>query len=266
MATTKLLLLALLFGLVLGQGDVLLEVSFDLASEEKTEDGYTAADSVNAYLNSTHLMWLRYFHVLVSDQQVDVPMRVAQLMFKDTANWAAFEDETIARTHVLHDHFWVNSRRVVWLTSPSKQAFPSNGDRRSSDKPGGFMWQFKFSILPNKEAEWNNYWNAQASKLIGELENNNGFVEAQTYSANIFRRSLNHMFEWEFLTMEALSKSVFESTAVADLLDNAPKYLAEWSTVILAPPAEGQTGLFWQASGAQQAPDADTQEQDEAKE
>eukprot|EP01012_Entosiphon_sulcatum_P048075 TRINITY_DN6606_c0_g1_i1.p2 TRINITY_DN6606_c0_g1~~TRINITY_DN6606_c0_g1_i1.p2 ORF type:complete len:276 (+),score=46.57 TRINITY_DN6606_c0_g1_i1:26-829(+) len=239
--------LLLLFVIVNSQ--VLLEVSFDISSRDATGDGYKAADSVTSYLQSTRLQWLRYFHVLISDQTYDVPMRVANLMFKNISAWAAFEDEQLARTHILHDIFWVNSRRVLWNVG-LLESYPIRENLRTATTPGGFVWRLQFSVPAEKKKDWERFWATHIPTIIAtQLQpEGSGFIEAFQFQGQHLRNHMQELLCWEFLDMKSLVSVVF-SAPVQTFLSGLEGYTTDYFTTILAPPVDTQSGLFWQAQG-----------------
>ena len=84
--------LLLLACLLCASAEVLLEVKFDISPTDATSTGYTAEESINAYLNSAEVKWLRYYKPLItSGSNEAMTMRVAHIMFQDMSSWAQFE-------------------------------------------------------------------------------------------------------------------------------------------------------------------------------
>eukprot|EP01001_Neometanema_parovale_P008559 NODE_4829_length_1012_cov_254.325084_g4623_i0.p1 GENE.NODE_4829_length_1012_cov_254.325084_g4623_i0~~NODE_4829_length_1012_cov_254.325084_g4623_i0.p1 ORF type:complete len:277 (-),score=115.21 NODE_4829_length_1012_cov_254.325084_g4623_i0:182-961(-) len=241
------LILALL--LVTISAELVMEISFDLALKEQTETGFKPTDALNLYLQSKSMKWLRSFHMIVSGQ-IAKPQRVAFLAFKDAANWAEFEEEHLVKTHALFDHFWLNSKRVLW-SEVAQEGYPSR--TRSMEKPGGFMWQFKWTVIPGKEQAFNSFWAEHEKKVLAELEKNQGFVESKRYDSMNMQRTFGGQMIWEFLGMPSLTESVIDGAAMKEVYAALPKYCSDWNTAILAPPTDenGKTiGFFYPAAGA----------------
>lgn len=252
-------LLLLLFPLLLlgtAEAEVMMEVCFDLALKEQTETGFKPTDALNLYLQSKSMKWLRSFHMLVSGQ-VTKPQRVAFLAFKDTHSWAEFEEEHLAKTHALFDHFWLNSRRVLWQEAEPKVEIAKKS--RTVEKPGGFIWQLKYTVLPGKEGQWGAHLEATLAAMKPELEANEGFVEHHLYDSKNLQRSFQGMVLWEFLGMGSLSQAVLEGPTMTAFFAGLPSYLADWNTAVLAPPTDEngkQIGFFYPGAGAD-APEAE---------
>eukprot|EP00997_Jenningsia_sp_PLL12_P006558 NODE_3110_length_815_cov_175.336815_g2588_i0.p1 GENE.NODE_3110_length_815_cov_175.336815_g2588_i0~~NODE_3110_length_815_cov_175.336815_g2588_i0.p1 ORF type:complete len:209 (-),score=40.38 NODE_3110_length_815_cov_175.336815_g2588_i0:64-690(-) len=204
------------------------------------------------------MLWMRYHHTILSDHPNPVPMRVALFGFSDIRNFAQFQDTTMGVGHVLFDQFWINSRRVLW-ESVDNMKLPDHNDRRKEETPGGFIWQFKYTVRPGKQDEWNRFLEGQHPAIEAALEENSQFVEGNSYHATKFRHTHGNMFAWEFLNMAGLSATVYESSAMQEFFDEAPAYLESWNTLLLGPPSSQESPFFWQAKG--NAPkDADAKE------
>jgi hypothetical protein len=236
---------------VLASSEVMMEVCFDLALKEQTETGFKPTDALNMYLQSKSMKWLRSFHMLVSGQ-VSKPQRVAFLAFKDVHSWAEFEEEHLVKTHALFDHFWLNSRRVLWTeVADENLQFPIRS--RSMEKTGGFMWQLKYTVSFGKENEWKEFLDDIFKKAIEEVNVNEAFVEGHNYDGKNLQHTFQHMILWEFLSMGGLSDGVLESPTMAVFYTNLPKYCSDWNSAILAPPTDEngkQIGYFYPAAGA----------------
>ena len=76
------------------------------------------------------------------------------------------------KTHALYDHFWLNSKRMLWHETADEPKYPSRN--RSMEKPGGFMWQFKYTITQGKELAWASFLDDTMKKAITELNDNEG--------------------------------------------------------------------------------------------
>eukprot|EP01012_Entosiphon_sulcatum_P058883 TRINITY_DN830_c0_g1_i1.p1 TRINITY_DN830_c0_g1~~TRINITY_DN830_c0_g1_i1.p1 ORF type:complete len:274 (+),score=49.15 TRINITY_DN830_c0_g1_i1:31-822(+) len=248
---THIALLAVLLAATTARAAVMLEVGFDISPTEAADSGYKAGDSIVGYLQSEHLLWLRYFHVLITDHPGNVPMRLTHLMFRDASNWAAFEDEQLTRTHILHDLFWVNSRRVVWNSVTPRNTYPDREASRTETVPGGFTWRLHFTVIPEQREAWTAYRTQQIAAIIEQdlQATDSGFVEALEFEAANFRKSNQELLSWEFLDVKSLEKAVLGSPRTQTFLNGLGKYLSEWSTSILTPPAEPEMGLFFQAQG-----------------
>ena len=144
MMTFKTAVLLLLLAVVSATKEVLLETTFDISPKDQTDTGFKATDALQLYLQSPKMKWLRSFHMILSGATSNKPQRVALMAFKDTQNWAEFEEDHLVKTHALFDHFWLNSRRVLWHQVDQTQSYPERP--RSMEKPGGFTWVFKYSI------------------------------------------------------------------------------------------------------------------------
>eukprot|EP00992_Anisonema_acinus_P011214 TRINITY_DN7234_c0_g1_i3.p1 TRINITY_DN7234_c0_g1~~TRINITY_DN7234_c0_g1_i3.p1 ORF type:complete len:268 (-),score=52.32 TRINITY_DN7234_c0_g1_i3:119-922(-) len=229
--------------------EVLLEVSFDIALKTETETGFKPTDTLNEYLEG-QMKWLRTFHMLLSGSQ-EKPQRVAFLAFRDTASWATFEEEHLVRTHALFDHFWLNSKRVLWYEVEQSMEFPEKD--RTIERSGGFVWQFKYSVIPGKEKSFTAHWERVMGDVVAELKENLGFVESRLYSARNLQRAFQHMVMWEFLGMSELAEGVLESKHMQDLFASLPQYCSDWNSAVLTPPTDEdgkQVGFFYPAAGA----------------
>eukprot|EP00994_Dinema_validum_P001008 NODE_1199_length_1053_cov_117.462151_g930_i0.p1 GENE.NODE_1199_length_1053_cov_117.462151_g930_i0~~NODE_1199_length_1053_cov_117.462151_g930_i0.p1 ORF type:complete len:288 (+),score=84.73 NODE_1199_length_1053_cov_117.462151_g930_i0:62-865(+) len=242
--------LVLLFAISASGLELVMEVSFDLALKTETETGFKPTDALQVYLTSDKMKWLRSWHMLVSGQ-ITKPQRVALLAFKNHRNWAEFEEENLVKTHALFDHFWLNSKRVLWNQVSEDFDYPSR--TRSMEKPGGFMWVFKYSVIAEKEASWEKFYQSHMTKLAAEVQTNDQFVEASAYSTRKFQRMFQHMVMWEFLSMSGLSEAVYESKVMAEFIEAVPQYCSDWNSVVLVPPTDEdgkQVGFFYPAAGA----------------
>ena len=139
----------LLLAATAGAREVLLEVTFDISPKDQTDTGFKATDALQLYLQSPKMKWLRSFHMLISGATSNKPQRVALMAFKDSQNWAEFEEDHLVKTHALFDHFWLNSRRVLWHTVEEDVTYPERP--RSLERPGGFTWMFKYSLKDGYE-------------------------------------------------------------------------------------------------------------------
>jgi len=61
---------------------------------------------------------------------------------------------------------------VLWQESP--EVVKIGKKTRTMDKPGGFVWHLKFSVMPGKEAQWEKHLEALLQKVKPELEENEG--------------------------------------------------------------------------------------------
>eukprot|EP00996_Jenningsia_fusiforme_P002558 NODE_3384_length_987_cov_55.713220_g3111_i0.p1 GENE.NODE_3384_length_987_cov_55.713220_g3111_i0~~NODE_3384_length_987_cov_55.713220_g3111_i0.p1 ORF type:complete len:262 (-),score=60.77 NODE_3384_length_987_cov_55.713220_g3111_i0:146-931(-) len=244
------LLLAFLAVGALSKG-TLMEVTFDLNPVEELPDGYKSSDAVSDFLASENLLWMRYHHVLVADRDRDIGMRVAHFSFTDLAAWSKFQDETLVAGHVLYDHFWENARRSLWEKS-GEVAFPDRGDSRTDDAPGGFKWVLKYSVEPAKQNEFRQFFDQSMRVVQQELEKNEDFIEGHLYHAELFRSDDEHMLEFEFRSVETLTKTVYGSGGpMRAFLQGLSGHAESYRTLILAPPVteEGVESVFWQAQG-----------------
>eukprot|EP01010_Urceolus_cornutus_P001000 NODE_1513_length_878_cov_82.161641_g1172_i0.p1 GENE.NODE_1513_length_878_cov_82.161641_g1172_i0~~NODE_1513_length_878_cov_82.161641_g1172_i0.p1 ORF type:complete len:251 (-),score=54.07 NODE_1513_length_878_cov_82.161641_g1172_i0:77-829(-) len=237
------LFLAILLSILCSaHSEVLLEVSFDIAAREDTE---TAAENIRSYLSSENLKWIRYFHVLVSGHPERPPMRIAQMMFKDFESWAKFEQENLLVTHSLFDNYWVNSRRSLYAKQDSPVTFPLG--ERTDEKRGGFIFQFKYTVLPGKEQEFQAKWKREIDPLVKQLERNSGFLEHQSFNVQSVGGGQS-MATYEFTDMASLSLSMHSVTAQKIAANLAP-YLKDYTSAILTPGNDESAALFWPAAG-----------------
>eukprot|EP00667_Euglena_gracilis_P020023 EG_transcript_21578 len=246
-------LCAILFLLIclVNSKEVLLEVSFDISPKEQTETGFKATDTLQLYLQSPKMKWLRSFHMLISSATSNKPQRVAFMAFRDTLSWAEFEEEHLVKTHALYDHFWLNSRRVLWREVDQVIQYPSH--ERSMERSGGFIWCLKYSLKDGKEESWKKFWGEKLGDVIPALKENEGFVESHSYSTRNMLKSFQHMVMWEFLGMRELAEAVYDNPAMQVIFDALPHYCSDWTSTVLAPPADEngkQIGFFYPAAGA----------------
>eukprot|EP00992_Anisonema_acinus_P013220 TRINITY_DN8626_c0_g1_i1.p1 TRINITY_DN8626_c0_g1~~TRINITY_DN8626_c0_g1_i1.p1 ORF type:complete len:270 (-),score=60.50 TRINITY_DN8626_c0_g1_i1:87-842(-) len=242
-------LLLLFVVLSLADGDLLMEVGFDLALKTETDSGFRPTDALTMYLQSTNLKWFRSFHTLLSGQGPK-PQRLIYLAFQDFGRWAAWEDEFLVKSHALFDHFWLKSQLQLWSEVPVHEQYPHSD--RTEERPGGFVWQLKYTVLPGKDAEWEKFLQKHIDSAIPLLQKGTGFVEAKSY-VSLHQRLFRHMLSWEFLSMSDLSRGVFESHPMQTMFDKFSQYLEEWNSVVMAPPTdenEEQAGYFYPAAGA----------------
>jgi len=233
--------------------EVLMEVEFDLHPNQALPDGYTAADSVNSFLQSTDLKWLRYFTNVVSGKPGDVHMRTAHLMFKDSESWGEFIQEHLQKFNALFDHFWVDTRRMVWNVVPSDAesiVFPKT--LRTEGVAAGYIFQALFSTLPGMEKEFQSEWKRLVGPFVKELETNPGFLERTHYTSGGFQSEYDEMVQYDFSSMNALTSSMY-GQAYTELVRHLSKYLDEYAVNILAPGAD--EALYWPAQGADKAAD-----------
>lgn len=249
--TIRAAVLLLFFAAFATSKEVLLETTFDISPKDQTDTGFKATDALQLYLQSPKMKWLRSFHMILSSATSNKPQRVAYMAFKDTQNWAEFEEDHLVKTHALFDHFWLNSRRVLWHQIEQPVAYPERP--RSMEKPGGFTWVFKYSIKDGKEEAWKKFWTDKIAAVISTLNDNEGFVESHAYSTGNMLKAYQYMILWEFLGMRELSEALYDNEPMQVILDALPHYCSDWSTAVLAPPADEngkQIGFFYPAAGA----------------
>eukprot|EP01006_Ploeotia_vitrea_P054934 TRINITY_DN67936_c13_g3_i1.p1 TRINITY_DN67936_c13_g3~~TRINITY_DN67936_c13_g3_i1.p1 ORF type:complete len:222 (+),score=1.65 TRINITY_DN67936_c13_g3_i1:35-700(+) len=181
---------------------VLMEVSFDLALQQESETGYTASHTVSEYIKDTNLLWMRYLNTLVSGTTGNAPMRTAFMEFDSYADWAAFEDKHLERTHVLYDLFWINWKRYLWEGMPESNFHP----RERGEDNGGYTYIFRYSVRDGSEADAQKYFDAQNAQLNKVLQENEQFIERRVYKNGPWQDEYQFMVLYEFGSMEALSK------------------------------------------------------------
>jgi hypothetical protein len=231
--------------------EVLMEIEFDLHPIQQLPDGYTPADSINTFLQSTDMKWLRYFTNLVSGKPGAIRMRTAHMMFKDADAWAQFSQENLQKFNALFDHFWVNTRRVLWTVAPSESVvFPKT--LRTEGVAAGYVYQVLYSPIPGKEKELKAEWNKLIGPFVKELETNPGFLERNHYTSNGFQGEYEELIQYDFSSMQALSLSM-QGQVYINICDELEKYIDEYAVNILAPGAD--EALYWPAQGADKATD-----------
>jgi len=228
--------------LALSSGSVLMEVSFDLALQQESETGYTASHTVEEYLKSPNLLWLRYLNTLVSGNVGPAPMRTAFMEFKDYAGWTSFEATNMERTHILYDLFWINWKRVLWDADDSLTV---KGNERTEASPGGYLFLFRFAFKDGQEAAGENFIKSALSGV--DLKSNEGFLEQRGFSNGLWQDDYHHLLWFEFSSMAALSSSVYESGELMGIFTEAKqKYFSNYATSIMVPSAGSQGGQFFQ--------------------
>lgn len=221
---------------------VLMEVSFDLALQQESPTGYTPSHTISEYLEDRNLNYIRYFHTLVNGQPRASSMRVAHMEFDGIKGWSEFEASNMERTHILYDLFWINPRRVLWMESSDTE----NLTRKSQEgKLGGYVFTFRYAVANDKEAEFKKIRDGTQAKIVKELEQNPGYIVRHLYTAGIFQEEYEEMYAIEFVSLLALSQTIFENKVVFDLLtEMKDKYFENWAVTILVPSADAQGGVF----------------------
>lgn len=233
----------------LNYGELLMEVEFDLHPVQVLANNYSAADAVNSFLRSKDLKWIRYFNILASGQQGAVRMRSAHLMFKDSESWAEFQQENLLRIQALFDHFWVNTRRILWFVADSEGvAFPKN--TRQEGIGGGYLYQILYSTLPGKRDDLRAEWKKYIGPFVKDLEENPGFLERTHYVSKGFHGDYDELIQYEFASMPALVQSM-HGKAFEELRKQTSKFIDEDVVNILTPGAD--EALYWHAEGADKA-------------
>eukprot|EP00906_Rhabdomonas_costata_P025399 RCo036319 len=230
--------------------ELLVEVEFDLSTTQALADGYTPADSINNFLASKDLKWLRYYVNLVSGKSGHVRMRTAHLMFKDANSWAVFQYEHGQRWNALFDHFWVDTRRTLWTAAAVDPAYPKT--LRAQGVDGGYVFQLLYSAEDRKENELKAKWSSSQGAFIADLKANPGFLERQAFVAGGFQSEYEHMVQFEFTSLKALTDSM-QSKAWQDLFSGLHELMDDYAVNILTPGAD--EALYWPAAGADKAPE-----------
>jgi len=220
---------------------VLLEVNFDLALNQESETGYTASHTVSEYLQDEELLWMRYFHTLVSGQPGNAPMRVSLIEFKSIAGWAKFEQGHIEGTHILYDLFWINWRKLLWFEK-KVEGGPAVKTRQAQTK-GGYVWAFRWSWKEAKSGD------AVQSKCLAtakkEAEANAGFLERRAYTSGSFQSEFQNLLTYEFNSMQALSQFVYENANIQNCLKEYGEHSTKFASTVLAPSADNQGGQIF---------------------
>eukprot|EP00668_Euglena_longa_P028812 GGOE01036139.1.p1 GENE.GGOE01036139.1~~GGOE01036139.1.p1 ORF type:complete len:248 (+),score=24.23 GGOE01036139.1:39-782(+) len=238
--------LLLLAGSLFTKATVLMEVSFDLALQQESETGYTASHTVEEYLKDPNLLWLRYLNILVSGNEGPAPMRTAFMEFKDYEGWASFESTNMERTHILYDLFWINWKRVLWEDVPSLAV---KGQERTEENPGGYIFLFKYSLLPGKRDEGTQFLEQKLKSI--DVSSLDGLLEQRAFTNGLWQSKFSNLLWFEFASMEALSRAVYKDSTVTGIFHEAKAaYLAEYSTSILVPSAGSQGGQFFKGGAA----------------
>jgi hypothetical protein len=253
MVRTSLFLCVTTLLLSVARGEVLLEVEFDLHALQTLPDGYSAGDSINAFLLSTDMKWLRHFINTVSSKPGEIRMRTSHLMFKDHESWAIFQQENAQKFNALFEHFWINSRRTLWnVAAPEAIMFPKTVRTEGID--AGYIFQVFYSITPGHETEVQTTWNQYIKAVIADLEGNAGFLERTHFTAGVFQIHYTNLIQYEFSSMKSLSSTMF-GPAYTEMFNKLREHLAEHVVKILTPGAD--EAMYWPAQGADKAPDGE---------
>jgi hypothetical protein len=225
---------------------VLMEVSFDLALHQESDTGYTASHTVEEYLKDPHLLWLRYLNTLASGVDGTAPMRTAFLEFKDYHGWATFETTNLERTHILYDLFWINWRKVLWEDAP---ALTIPAPERTDEKPGGYLYGVRYSVREDQREAGARF--VEEGLRAIDVKAFAGFVERRGFTNGLWQSRYSHLVWFEFESLDALSKAIFQDPAVRSLFTEAKaKYLTEYAASILVPSAGSQGGQFFKGGAS----------------
>eukprot|EP01010_Urceolus_cornutus_P000805 NODE_1313_length_970_cov_472.446254_g1009_i0.p1 GENE.NODE_1313_length_970_cov_472.446254_g1009_i0~~NODE_1313_length_970_cov_472.446254_g1009_i0.p1 ORF type:complete len:245 (+),score=44.03 NODE_1313_length_970_cov_472.446254_g1009_i0:71-805(+) len=240
------MLCKLLFASLLAvvSASILMEVTFDLALQQESETGYTASHTVEEYLRDPNLLWLRYLNPLLSGALGHTPMRTALLEFKDYAGWAQFEGTNLERTHVLYDLFWINWKRLLW---ESDDTLTVKGVQRTEEKVGGYLYVLRYGVKDGKATDCSRFLRSQLSSFHGELGSNGDFIERRAFRNGLWQNEITNLEWYEFTSLEAMSKAVFESPTFLKTLEDAKdQFFSRYTTAIMVPSSGSQGGKIFQ--------------------
>lgn len=227
--------------------EVIMEVEFDLNTVQTLPDGFSATDTVNVFLQSKNMKWLRYFNTLASSKPGPIPMRTAHLAFRSIESWAKFLEENQSQFDALFDHFWLQSHRVLWETYTIYEGVSFAKKERTFDVGGGFMYQILYT--PIRDQELNDDWRRNAPLFASALDGNSGFLERTHYISNHFQSKYQHMVQYEFSSLNALTDAVY-GKVYTDLMAKITRHFREYSVSILTPGASQGYGYYWPAGDA----------------
>jgi len=219
-------------------------VSFDINQDMDSESSLA---NLNAYLTSTNLKWLRYYHVLISGAPSSVPMRVAHLMFNNISSWAQFEQDNLHHTHVLMDNFWIKGRRNLWKRSPSPIA--KSQTERSDDNRGGYVYVLQYSVQQGREVAFNARFSKAKERISELLVNEPNYIEARSFKSGQIQSQYNNMETYEFNDLPSLTRIMY-GDSFTNAVDDVKQFLTDFSVVILTPGSGDTAALFWRAAGA----------------
>eukprot|EP00992_Anisonema_acinus_P010955 TRINITY_DN7005_c0_g1_i1.p1 TRINITY_DN7005_c0_g1~~TRINITY_DN7005_c0_g1_i1.p1 ORF type:complete len:267 (-),score=53.02 TRINITY_DN7005_c0_g1_i1:69-818(-) len=232
-----------------GLGKVLMEISFDLALQQESEKGYTAAHTVGEHLNDPNVIYLRYFHTLASGKHGYAHMRHCHLEFEDRESWLNFESTNLDRTHILYDLFWINWRRLLWVEEPETGDIPKMLVREA-DKTGGYIHSFRFAIIRGKEAEFERWYKQSMPKGNSITEANSGYITRQVYTSGMYQSEYHYLINTEYIDLPSLSKTHFENEEYVQLMNQAKPLMSRYATGILVPSSDNTGGLIFRGAGA----------------
>lgn len=254
----------LLFSPTLVHSEVLMEIEFDLSESQQLPTGFSAVDSVNEFLQSKNMKWLRYFNNVIGSKPGPVRVRTAHMCFKDMQTWALFVEENQNKMDALFDHFWMNTRRVMWqmpeatsnsssssnskisssvVKNASSVKFPNR--TRSEGMGAGYVFQVLYT--PFREQDFNEEWNRVVDPFVKELEENVNFLERKHYVSSIFQSQYRHLIQYEFGSLASLMQSMYGKVYI-DMTEKLSKHLREYAINIMTPGATD--GVYWPAGGA----------------
>lgn len=226
------------------QSEVMLQVSFDINQDMDSE---TSLANLNAYLTSTNLKWLRYYHVLISGAPSSVPMRVAHLVFNNISTWAQFEQDNLLHTHVLMDNYWVKGRRNLWKKTDSPIA--KSRTERSNDNRGGYVYILQYSIQQGREDVFNARFTKAKEQISRILVNEPNYIEAKSFKSGQVQSQYNIMETYEFNDLPSLTKVMY-GDSFTGAVDDVKQFMTDFSVIILTPGTGDSAALFWRAAGA----------------
>eukprot|EP00992_Anisonema_acinus_P016028 TRINITY_DN9987_c0_g1_i1.p1 TRINITY_DN9987_c0_g1~~TRINITY_DN9987_c0_g1_i1.p1 ORF type:complete len:249 (-),score=46.52 TRINITY_DN9987_c0_g1_i1:75-821(-) len=224
----------------LTSSSILVEIAFDLALSQETESGYTSSHTVGEFLKNPNLLHLRYTNTLTTGLAGNAPMRTALMEFKSYKSWAAFEHQELPKTNVLLDLFWINWRKLVW---ESDDSLTVRGTRPQDEALGGYFFSIRFSVDPSKESQVSRF--IRDSLPAKDLLSTDGFIERKGYTSGFWQSDYTNFIIWEFTTMDALIKTIYDSPTVMATFEQAKKnFFKEYAITINVPSSGAKGGQF----------------------